>query len=273
MQTHPPAQGRLESADIYGVEVERRGAVLDVTLARPARRNALDPRMIESLEVVLAGAAVDDSLRAILLTGRGTSFCSGFDLAEIVSLGTPTAGAEVRLVERLAAAICALPLPVVAAVNGTAAGAGCDVALACDVLIGHAGSVFVVPSVKTGLLYGPSSTRRLVAAFGPSVASVMLLTGTPVDAYRALQLGVLWSVVDEGDLTSRSRDLADMITLNAPLSLAAMKRSMQIVTDSRIPDEEVAELRDLEGRVWGSRDASDGVRAHLQKRAPEFRGE
>lgn len=251
------------------VEVDRRGPVLEVMLDNPARRNALDAQMIEQLEELFTTSSRDASLRAIVLAGRGSSFCSGFDLTK-VSLGKPGA-AEIRMVERLATAIVMAPVPVIAALNGPAVGAGCDFALACDVRIGHPGSAFVVPPVKTGLLYGPASTERLVTAFGRSVGAAMLVTGEPVDAQRSFQLGVLWALVDEAEVITRCRDLADAMSRNAPLSVAALKRFARLVQERSIGDDE-DEIRRLEDGVWRSMDAEAGLKAYLEKHPPEFVG-
>lgn len=253
------------------VEADRHGPILEVTLDKAERRNALDPRMIQELETIFTASSEDTSLRAILLTGRGSSFCSGFDLTELHSLGKPGA-AEIRMVERLATTIGRTPVPVIAALNGPVAGAGCDIALACDVRIGHSGSAFVVPAVKTGLLYGPASTERLVAAFGGSVGAAMLVTGEPVDAHRCFHLGVLWSLVDEGELMTHSRDLADGIARNAPLSVGALKSFARLVQERSAPPDEDEELRLLEDCVWGSADAAAGLKAYLDKRPVEFVG-
>jgi enoyl-CoA hydratase/carnithine racemase len=254
-----------------GIEVDRRGPVLEVTLNKPARRNALDPRMIGELERIFTTSPEDPSLRAIVLTGRGSSFCSGFDLNEIRSLGEPGA-AEVRMVEGLASAIGRASVPVIAALNGPAAGAGCDLALACDVRIGHSGSTLVVPAVKTGLLYGFASTERLVTAFGRSVGSAMLVTGEPVDAQRCFHLGVLWSLVDEADLMTHCRDVAEGIAVNAPMSVTALKRFAQFAQRESVPHGEVEEIHRLEDGVWKSADALNGLRAYLNKQPIGFAG-
>jgi enoyl-CoA hydratase/carnithine racemase len=254
-----------------GVEADRNGPILEVTLDKVERRNALDPRMIQELETIFTASSEDTSLRAILLTGRGSSFCSGFDLTELHSLGEPGA-AEIRMVERLATAIGGTPIPVIAALNGPVAGAGCDVALACDVRIGHSGSAFVVPAAKTGLLYGPASTERLVSAFGGSVGSAMLITGEPVDAHRCFHLGVLWSLVEEVELMTYCRDLAHGLARNAPLSVRALKNFARLVQKKSVQNGEDEELRLLEDGVWGSLDAAVGLKAYLDKRPVEFVG-
>jgi len=253
------------------VEADRDGPILEVTLDKAERRNALDPRMIQELESIFTTSSEDISLRAILLTGRGSSFCSGFDLTELHSLGKPGAS-EIRMVERLATAIGRTPVPVIAALNGPAAGAGCDLALACDIRIGHSGSAFVVPAVKTGLLYGPASTERLVDAFGRSVGSAMLVTGEPVDAHRCFHLGVLWSLVEKAELMTQCRALATGIARNAPLSVGAVKSFVRLVQKRSVPHGEDEELRLLEDCVWESADAAAGLQAYLDKRPVEFVG-
>lgn len=250
----------------------RRGRVLELTLNRPERRNALSPTLIGALSGVLTAAAADPEVRAILLTGRGgKAFCAGFDLGQFDDAGAEPGG-ERDLVDHLSTMLREQSLPVVAAVNGAAVGAGCDLAIACDLRIGHPGTRFGMPTARLGFLYGARGIERLLQTVGLPLAKEMLLTGSLLPAPRALQAGLLSAVVPEDDLLSVARDQADAIADNAPLSVSASKRIVDLLATAALSDQEAAEIAALQDQVWRSQDAAEGARAHRERRAPSFTG-
>lgn len=257
-----------------GLQTAVRGRVLEITLARPERRNALTPALIRGLIGVLDRARTSDDLRAVLLTGAGEkAFCAGFDIALIDSPGRDAVGAERDLVEDLAGAVVALPLPVVAAVNGAAVGAGCDLAVACDLRIGVPGARFGMPPARLGILYGWKGVDRLVRSIGLPAAKDLLLTGRLMDAARAYDLGLLSAVVPPAALLDEARAITDTLAANAPLSVAASKRMTDLLSSPSPPsDGDLEELAALQQRVWTSEDAVEGARAYRERRPPQFTG-
>lgn len=252
--------------------VERRGRVLELTINRPERRNALSPTLIGALSGALTAGAVAPEVRAVLLTGQGDrAFCAGFDLDHFDDDGA-VMGAERDLVDDLATMLRAQPLPVIAAVNGAAVGAGLDLALACDLRIGQPGTRFGMPTAKLGFLYGVRGIERLLETVGLPLAKEMLLTGSLLPAPRALQAGLLSAVVAEEDLLSVARDQADVIADNAPLSVSASKRIVDVLATAALTKENQAEIVALQNEVWRSQDAAEGARAHRERRSPIFTG-
>ncbi|SFE33631.1 enoyl-CoA hydratase/isomerase family protein [Blastococcus tunisiensis] len=252
--------------------VERRGRVLELTINRPDRRNALTPSLIGALTGALTAGAADPEVRAVLLTGQGRkAFCAGFDLGHFDDAGAAPGG-ERDLVDGLATTLRAQPLPVIAAVNGAAVGAGCDLAIACDLRIGHPGTRFGMPTAKLGFLYGTRGIERLLHTVGLPLAKEMLLTGSLLPAPRALQCGLLSAVVPEEDLLSVARDEADVIAENAPLSMSASKRIVDVLATAALTEQDHAEIVALQDQVWRSQDVVEGQRAHRERRPPIFTG-
>src|SRR4051794_6194174 len=162
--------------------VERDGGVVRLTLNRPQRRNALTPELIAALrgELDRLGDA-----RAVVVTGAPPAFCAGFDIDRIESPGSDAGGAERDLVEELCSRLRRVPVPVVARVAGVASGAGCDLAVSCDVRFGSTEARLSMPPAKLGFVYSWQGTARLVSTVGPAAAKELLFSGELVDAARA----------------------------------------------------------------------------------------
>lgn len=263
----------LGTTDVEGLGVSVRDDVLEIVIDRPERRNALTPELIRGLLDLLARAADGGDLRAVLLTGAGEkAFCAGFDIARIESAGAEAGGDERELVDDLATVVRRLPLPVVAAVNGAAVGAGCDLAIACDIRIGTPASRFGMPPVRLGILYGWKGVDRLVRTVGLPAAKDLLLTGRLYDAQRAYDVGLLSAIVESGDLLREAREISTTLASNAPLSVTGSKRMVDLLASRGLDDEELAELAAIQERVWTSEDAAEGSRAYRERRPPKFTG-
>lgn len=261
------------AASVDGLRVAAHGGVLELTIDRPERRNALTPGVIEGMLAAFDAAVDGGDVRAVLLTGTGDrAFCAGFDIAMIDSLGGPDVGAERDLVDRLATAARDLPLPVVAAVNGAAVGAGCDLAVACDLRLASDAARFGMPPARLGILYGWQGMERLLHAVGLAAAKELLLTGELIDAARAQDLGLVARVVPANRLLDKARDLAETIAGSAPLSVWGSKRSLDLLASRGLTDRELTDLTAIQQRVWGSADAEEGARAHRERRTPRFTG-
>lgn len=260
--------------DVEGLRVVERGPVLEVAIDRPERRNALTPHVISALVELLDAARRDRDLRAVLLTGTGEkAFCAGFDIAMIESVGGSETGAERDLVDALSTAVRELPLPVVAAVNGAAVGAGCDLAVACDIRVGATSARFGMPPARLGILYGRKGVERLIETVGPAAAKELLLTGSLVDADRAHHIGLLSAVVPADELLAEARRITDLLAANAPLSVAGSKRMVDLLARPGAPSgADDAALAEIQHEVWNSEDAVEGARAYRDRRPPEFKG-
>jgi len=259
---------------VDGLDVRRSGHVLEVILDRPERRNALTPVVIEGLIRLLEVVDRSHEFRVIILRGAGgKAFCAGFDIAQIQSQGGLSAGAERDLVDHLSTRVAEVGVPVIAGVDGAAVGAGCDLAVACDIRIGSPVARFGMPPVKLGLLYGQRGMLRLISTIGPTAAREMLLTGNLVEAARATETGLLNSVVPADRLVEECWSLAEVIAANAPLSVTGTKRIIRLLTTSvEISASAQAEIDDIQRTVWTSQDAQEGSRAYLERRAPRYSG-
>lgn len=261
----------VEQAARGELDVEVRGNVLELFIDRPLRRNVLHPPLVGCMLDALEWAQRRPEVRCVLLGGRGDAFCAGYDIGDIGS--GERAGVERDLVNGLATRIEQLDVPVVAAVHGPAIGGGCDLAVACDIRVGSTAARLGMPPARLGLLYAPDGMRRLLQRAGESTAREMLLTGTPIDARRAQQVGLLSEVTEPDEMLARARTVCDRLAGNAPLSVAGTKRSLGLLTtECPCSGEAHEELARIQHRVWHSSDATEGPKAYRERRDPHFVG-
>ena len=253
--------------------VERRESVVALTLNRPERRNALTPELIAQLQAELDAIESDPGVRCVVLTGGGTAFCAGYDISRISSPGQGEAGAEARLVEELGLRVRGLRVPVVAQVNGAASGAGCDLAVSCDVRFAAGTARFAMPPARLGVLYDVGGMRRLVQTVGVAAAKEMLLGGELIEAERACAIGLVNRVVESDDLEAETTRFVEALVANAPLSVWASKLACNVLADAAPLEPEAATLlAEASSRVWASDDAHEGPSAFRERRAPRFQG-
>ena len=204
----------------------------------------------------------------VVLTGAGTAFCAGFDITRIDG-----AGGAAGLSERLCSRVRALGVPVVAKVNGVASGTGCDLAVSCDLRIASEAARFQMPPVKLGVLYATGGMARLVQTVGQAFARELLICGEPVDAARALAMGLVNRLVPAERLDDETDELATTIAANAPLSVSASKLALNTLAEgTQPPAPALAALEVARRRVWASEDAREGPRAFRERRPPHFKG-
>ncbi len=248
------------------IAVEERDRVALVTLHNPARRNALDPPMLEALVEAL-GTLPQKGARAVVLTGAGDVFSSGYDIRALPEGVPPT---QNPLGPALAA-IADGPLPVVAALNGAAIGGGCELAATCDLRVAHAAVTLTMPPARLGLVYSPYGLRRFVSLVGESRTRELFLTAAPVTAERAQLWGLVDRIVSVEDVLPTALALAGAMADNAPLAVAGMRRVLELIAPPIAP-EALAEIMGLIDRAWRSEDTAEARAAFLEKRKPQFRG-
>ncbi|HEY7244125.1 MAG TPA: enoyl-CoA hydratase-related protein [Xanthobacteraceae bacterium] len=211
------------------VLVERHAGYRSITLNRPRRLNAFSERMLDELRRAIDEAESDGACRALLLTGAGRTFCAGQDLNERVSpQGEPIVGASSleTYYNPLLRKLRALPFPVVAAVNGIAAGAGANVALACDIVLAARSASFVQAFIRIGLVPDCGGTWSLPRLVGPARARALALTGEPLPAEKAQAWGLIWKAVDDGALLDEAHKLCRHFAAAPAVALALTKRAL-----------------------------------------------
>ncbi len=257
------------------VQTERRGGVFTIILDRPDAMNAVDKQLGADLLAALRTAQADDEVRAVVLTGNGRAFSSGADLKAGFDLGPdnrPDVGGALR--ERFHPIIHALreiPKPVVAKVNGAAAGIGCSFALACDLIVASEKAYFLLAFVNIGLVPDGGSSFLIPERIGFARAAEMALLGERVPAATALEWGLITRVVADSELTAEVDALADRLAAGPTRSYAATKRQLNAWQFSRMAEQLELEAT-LQQEMVGTDDFVEGVSAFVQKRPPSFQG-
>jgi enoyl-CoA hydratase/carnithine racemase len=250
-----------------------RNNVAEIALNRPDRRNALNPRAYAEIERAFASATRDAMVRCVVITGVDPAFCSGEDVKEMMT--GEHRGSQIPVVRRepTPAAMAALGCekPVIAAVNGPAVGWGMELALFADIRIASEKAVFAELFIKRGLVADIGGLWRLPAIVGPSKAAELLFTGDAIDAKEAMRIGLVSDVCAHGELMDRARALAARIAANSPLALRYMKEGLRRAT-SGDPREVGSWAIETIYRLFQTEDHREGVRAFLEKRAPNFTG-
>lgn len=245
--------------------VDSESGVAWVRLNRPDRRNAISTAMRSDLQAAFGALEADDDVIVVVLTGVGTAFCAGVDLAEASATG-PVPGSTVK---RVSDPLDRFTKPVIAAVNGPAVGGGLELALAADVRIAAASSVYALPEVKLGSLPGSGGTQRLPQLVSPSTAARMILSGEVIDAEEALRIGLVSDVHGDEVFGDAVAALATTIAANAPLSLRAAKLAL------RAAQQPTGGL-ELERQLWAllatTSDREEGRVAFRERRPPRFTG-
>jgi len=259
---------------------ERRGPTVVLTMNRPERRNALSLDMLVRLADAWEAVDGDDTVRAAILTGAGGAYCVGGDLAAGWMAGNrasePTeheqrALADMAIVGRGLLLTQWLRTPLIAAVNGDCLGGGCEMLQQTDIRVAEEQARFGVPEARRGLIAGAGSTMRLKRQIPYAVAMEMLLTGRILDAEEALRWGLVTHVVPEGEGLAKALEIAEVIAANGPLSVAASKASA--IETGWLPESEARPIEAAySSRVTRSRDAQEGMKAFVEKRAPRFTG-
>ncbi len=248
--------------------------VLRITLNRPASLNALTTVMHGELLPALNAAAADPEVRAVILTGAGRAFCAGQDLADPAMATSDKGGADVGdVVERyyrpLATRVRSMPVPVLAAVNGVAAGAGANLALCCDMVVAARGASFIQAFSKIGLVPDCGGTWLLPRLVGRARALGLAMTGDKLPAEEAARMGMIWQCVDDTDLHSTALALAQRLALMPTAALVETRRLLDAAVPLAFEDAITFEAQS-QGRLSKAADHKEGVAAFLAKRPAVF---
>lgn len=256
------------------VLAETANGVLQITLNRPDQLNAFTVEMHEHLRAALYRAAAEDDIRAVLITGAGRGFCAGQDLSErdpdsgdIVDLGKTLRSNYNPLIKSMRA----LEKPIVGAVNGVAAGAGANFALACDIVVAAESARFIQAFANIGLIPDAGGTFTLSRLVGETRAKALAMTGMPLGAAEAAQWGLIFKCFPDDQLMTEARSLAESLASGATLGMGKAKLAIQAAATNTM-DEQLELEAVLQAELGASTDFREGVRAFLEKRPPKFTG-
>jgi 2-(1,2-epoxy-1,2-dihydrophenyl)acetyl-CoA isomerase len=254
--------------------VEQRDGYRVLTLNRPQRLNAFTEPMHVVLREALVAAETDTSCRALLITGAGRGFCAGQDLNDRLSQAgdTPVLGSALETYYNpLVRKLRALPFPVVAAVNGVAAGAGCNIALTCDIVIAARSASFIQSFARIGLVPDSGGTWTLPRLVGPARARALAMLAEPLPAETAEAWGLIWKVYDDATLMEEAHKLCTHFAGAPTAGLALIKRALDQSWDNDL-DTQLDLEREFQREASLNPDYAEGVRAFMEKRPPRFAG-
>jgi enoyl-CoA hydratase/carnithine racemase len=267
---------QLRYRPVEGLLVERGDGVVTLTIDRPARKNAITTDMWRGLVELFDDIAQRRDDRVLVITGAGDAFCSGADLSGAGGGEAPTGAgssmAAMRNVGRAAMRLHELPIPTIAAVNGVAAGAGCNLALGCDLIIASERARFTEIFAKRGLSLDFGGSWLLPRLIGLHKAKELALLAEIIDAAEAARLGLVNRVVPHDELLAEVRALAARLVALPPLQLAVIKRQLNDGLNRSLA--EAVEFEDVaQSLMFSSRDTAEAMLAFLEKREPRFTGE
>lgn len=258
------------------VLTEARAGYRIITLNRPDKLNSFTEAMHLALRAAITAADADPNCRALVLTGAGRAFCAGQDLSDrLVSM---SAGVKPDLIRTLGEfynplirSIRALPMPVICAVNGTAAGAGASVAFACDIVLAARSAKFLQAFAKIGLMPDAGGTWFLPRIAGAARARALAMLAEPITAEQAHAWGMIWRVVDDADLAAEATKMAAHLATQPTQALATIKRAFD-ASETNTLDQQLDFERDNQHALASQPDYAEGVAAFFDKRAPIFTG-
>lgn len=253
------------------LRLTREGAVATLLIDRPERRNAISLEMYEALPGLLGELDADATVKLVVIRGAGSeAFAAGADISEFGAVRANADSAR-RYNARVVAAegaLAGLSKPTIAMVHGHCVGGGVGLALACDLRFADDRAQLAIPTAKLGLVYGFDATRRLVDLVGPARAKLILMSGDPLDAGRAHELGLFDVIAAAGELAAVTYGFAERLCTRAQFSVRAVKQIVsRIVTGQTEEDDAMRELRTA---AFDTDDYAEGVRAFIEKRPPAF---
>ena len=244
------------------------GQVALITLNRPQKLNAVTPEMTDAIVTAVQQCNASDEIRCVIITGAGEkSFCAGSDVHELDRYDSAW---QFRRRFDYCDAVRRLLKPSICAVNGYAFGGGLELAMSCDIRIASANARFAAPEIRLGWIGGGGMAMHLAHSIGMSNAALMLMTGDPIDADRALAWGLVSEVVPGGRLLERARQIAATVATRAPIAAETAKSNLK-AAHSMSPDEAIEHERELQAICFATEDAREGRAAFKEKREPVFR--
>ncbi|NOK03348.1 MULTISPECIES: enoyl-CoA hydratase-related protein [Myxococcus] len=252
------------------IRLEQEGAIATLFIDRPKALNALNTKTLQELESALKSLPAD--VRVLIVTGGGEkAFVAGADIAEMAALTDAQAQEFGALGHRVMAALEALPIPTIAAVNGFALGGGSELALACDFIYASEKAKLGLPEVGLGVIPGFGGTQRLTRVVGRARAKELIFTGDRIDAAKAKEIGMVLEVLPADGLLAHCRAVAEKILKNSPLAISKAKQVIEAGADQDLRAANEIE-RQAFGDLFGSEDQREGMKAFLEKRPATFTG-
>ena len=253
---------------IYEVET----GIATITLNRPTRLNALNMALLRELTEAGTQAEGDSAIRVVIITGAGErAFASGAEISELKEMEPVQALNFVQEVQAVLKRIEELRKPVIGAVNGYALGAGCELAMACDIVYAADSAKFGQPEVTLGLIPGAGGTQRLPRLVGTRRAKELIYTGDMIDAHEAFRIGLVNRVFPAGELMAAAKKVAEKIISKASVAVELAKRTIQEGEDLEIERALALEAKAF-ALCFATEDATEGITAFLEKRQPRFKG-
>ena len=257
--------------------IEKKENMATLTLNRPGKRNSLSPDLLIKIYLTLSDMSKDDQVRVVIIRGVGDrAFSSGYDIASIPTEISPEVQEQLKDKNPLELGISSVidyPYPVIAMLNGYAFGAGCELALSCDIRIGADDIRMGMPPAKLGVVYFPDGLLRFIQVIGLSATKELFFSGRYYEAQRVKELGLVDYMVPRSELESFTYGLAEEIAGNAPLSLKGTKRILNLLMRTGGLDKEgLQESEELIFKAFKSEDLKEGQTAFLEKRKPNFVG-
>ncbi|GAA1980641.1 enoyl-CoA hydratase/isomerase family protein [Microbacterium pumilum] len=250
------------------IVVEVDGAVATVRLNRPEKLNAVTQEMSDVLVDLVAQMNSDPGIRSVVYTGTGRAFSAGSDITTLDQYATPW---DFRNRRDYCDALRQLRKPVIAAVNGYAMGGGLEAALTCDIRVAASTATFAAPEIKLGWIGGGGMSALLAASIGASNTALMLMTGDPIDAARALSWGLVSEVVEPDALLARAQELAATIASRPPIAAETAKANLRAAYNQPL-DDAIAYEREMQAITFATADAAEGRAAFAERRPGVFHG-
>lgn len=255
------------------VKLEMDGAVAVITIDRPKALNALNQQVLTELSDAVGQVAQNKALRTLIITGGGEkAFVAGADIAEMAAFTLAQGQAFGELGHKVLDSLEALPIPVIAAVNGFALGGGTELALACDFIYASEKAKFGLPEVTLGVIPGFGGTQRMTRLVGRARAKELIFTGEMIDAAKAKEIGLALDVLPAGELLAHCKKIAATIAKRGPLAVAQAKKVIDGGADLKLSEGNALE-RAAFGNLFDSADQKEGMAAFLAKRPPEFKNQ
>jgi enoyl-CoA hydratase len=251
------------------VLIERKGAVVLVTLNRPEKLNALSPEVLAELTEILESLDDDPQVRVYVLTGGQKVFAAGADI-EAMANASPI-DIYLRKTRQLWQRIWSLDKPLIAAVNGVAFGGGCELAMSCDLIVAGESARFGQPEIKLGIMPGAGGTQRLTRAIGPYRAMEMVLTGGPISAQDAYAAGLVNRVVPDDKVIEEALKIAQAISERPPIAVRLARQALRFGVERTLLEGLEVERRNYL-MLYGTTDQKEGMSAFTEKRPSKFKG-